>query len=997
MNDLYPIKFVIAPFSISRSMAVAVHPQRTEVASPARPRLLLLSGLVPILLAAWWLRLWHLGVQALWWDESYSWALAKMGLVEMARSTADDIHPPLHYALLHLWLPFGGESEFGMRFLSVAFSMAGVALLANFGRRLGRLASPGTTGTPLAIIVAALASVAPLWVYYAQENRMYTLQTFTTLMASLFLFRMLQSLAQKGPASIPGRWWLSYVFWAALSLWADYFPVFLLVAHSIFVFAWLAFARPPQSGPSTSSGRAGFLRRWLLAQVAIALLYLPWAPIATQQILGYGEGNVAPAILLPFGPLIVHLWRAFTLGTWIPRLLDTAPTLPPNVETPLLVALLALLLLGVGAMAWRGYFRGERALASWFPLAIAFLPVLVFLGILIIRPFFHPRYMLIATPGILLAFGQGLLALPKVRVGRAQHAAPLPTALCLALLLGSSGVSLWSLQTNPAFFREDVRPMIRFIDGMRRDGDLILWEGNYPFIRYYGVFERPDSVSAYPVDWTTFPQRLQDLAADKQRVFWVNWLFTGVDPWEMVPFLLEREGSQAGELTLSPFRVRWYDLPAERDLGLGELRPLPVQFGELVALEAVAVGGIERSSQLPSGEVGWAMLRWRALQRAPQDLKFSLKLIDPEGHVLTQEDRFLINARPKTARFFQAGDLIYSFATPRVPPGTPPGTYQLELSVYLQNIISRDAPWQEVGPIGQLRRPIIGSLDVTLPAKTAAAQALAVQHRLSAPVPFGEVELFGYELSNRSPAGDEFAAGAGDRLPVVLFWRSPQKPSRDYAYTLRLTDETGRSFGAATAAPAQGRFPTSQWRSGETVADRRWFTVPADLPAGRYRLEVVGAGPAPAAQLATVVTTERERSFAAPTPQYAVNARFGDVAELLGYDLEGPTTPGSTLSLTLHWRAIGATQAPYTVFVHLSEASERIAAQSDAVPGGGQAPTTSWVAGEIISDRHDLVLPAGLASGEYRLLVGLYDSFTGERAPTANGEGRVLLRSVTVP
>jgi len=146
-----------------------------------------------------------------------------------------------------------------------------------------------------------------------------------------------------------------------------------------------------------------------------------------------------------------------------------------------------------------------------------------------------------------------------------------------------------------------------------------------------------------------------------------------------------------------------------------------------------------------------------------------------------------------------------------------------------------------------------------------------------------------------------------------------------------------------------------------------------------------------------VVTTERERSFAAPTPQYAVNARFGDVAELLGYDLEGPTTPGSTLSLTLHWRAIGATQAPYTVFLHLSEASERIAAQSDAVPGGGQAPTTSWVAGEIISDRHDLVLPAGLASGEYRLLVGLYDSFTGERAPTANGEGRVLLRSVTMP
>ncbi len=978
-------------------MAIGPRPKATEDLHGRTSRgPVLFAGLVPILVVAWGLRLWHLGVQALWWDESYSWALAKMGLVEMVRSTADDIHPPLHYALLHLWLPFGGESEFGMRFLSVAFSMAGVALLANFGRRLGRLASSGATGTPLAVIVAALASLAPLWVYYAQENRMYTLQTFTTLMASLFLFRMLQTLGRSGRGSIPGRWWLSYVFWAALSLWADYFPVFLLASHSLFVFAWLAFTRPAGSG--------GFLRRWLLAQIAVALLYLPWAPIATQQILGYGEGNVAPAILLPFGPLIVHLWRAFTLGTWIPRLLDTAPTLPPNVETPLLLALLALLLLGVGAMARRGRFRGERALASWFPLAIAFLPVLVFLGILVIRPFFHPRYMLIATPGILLAFGQGLLALPAVGLRRARHAVPLrlavplPAALGLMLLLGSSGVSLWSLQTNPAFFREDVRPMIRFIDGMRRDGDLVLWEGDYPFIRYYHVFERPDSVSAYPVDWATFPQRLEDLAGDKQRVFWVNWLFTGVDPWEMVPFLLERAGSQAGEHTHSPFRVRWYDLPTgERDLALGDLRPLPVQFGELVALEAVAAGGVDRSSQLPSGEVGWAMMRWRALQRAPQDLKFSLKLIDPEGHVLTQEDRFLINAKPKTARFFQAGDLVYSFATPHVPAGTPPGAYQLELSAYLQNIISRDAPWQEIGPLGQLRRPIIGSLDVTLPARPADAQALTVQHRLPAPVPFGEVELLGYELSNQSPGVVEFAAVAGGRVPVVLYWRSPQRPGRDYAYTLRLSDENGRTFGAATSAPAQGRFPTSRWRDGETMADRRWFAVPADLPAGRYRLEVVGAEPAPAVPLASVVGTERARSFAAPRPQYAVNARFGDVAELLGYDLGGETTPGSTLSLTLHWRALGGTQAPFTVFVHLSEASERIAAQSDAPPVGGQAPTTSWIAGEIVADRRELSLPAGLPPGEYRLFVGLYDSFTGERAPTANGEGRVLLRAISVP
>src|SRR3990172_11549219 len=126
--------------------------RRLKASANLRARKTPISGLflalVPILLVAWWLRLWHLGVQALWWDESYSWALAKLGLVEMVRATADDIHPPLHYALLHLWLPFGGESEFGMRFLSVAFSMAGVALLANFGRRLRAPAVPRGARAP---------------------------------------------------------------------------------------------------------------------------------------------------------------------------------------------------------------------------------------------------------------------------------------------------------------------------------------------------------------------------------------------------------------------------------------------------------------------------------------------------------------------------------------------------------------------------------------------------------------------------------------------------------------------------------------------------------------------------------------------------------------------------------------------------------------------------------------------------------------------------------
>jgi hypothetical protein len=100
------------------------------------------------------------------------------------------------------------------------------------------------------------------------------------------------------------------------------------------------------------------------------------------------------------------------------------------------------------------------------------------------------------------------------------------------------------------------------------------------------------------------------------------------------------------------------------------------------------------------------------------------------------------------------------------------------------------------------------------------------------------------------------------------------------------------------------------------VADRRWFNLPGNLSSGSYRLELARDGTS-GIPLATVLVTERTRSFTAPTPERVVQARFGEVAELLGYDLAGIPSAGATLSATLHWRALGPTQSPHTVFLHL--------------------------------------------------------------------------------
>lgn len=73
----------------------------------------------------------------------------------------------------------------------------------------------------------------------------------------------------------------------------------------------------------------------------------------------------------------------------------------------------------------------------------------------------------------------------------------------------------------------------------------------------------------------------------------------------------------------------------------------------------------------------------------------------------------------------------------------------------------------------------------------------------------------------------------------------------------------------------------------------------------------------------------------------------------------------------------------------------------DSVPLRGEATTTSWVAGEIISDQYDIVVDPEAPPGNYVIEIGMYDPSTGQRLPVfANGQreegDRLLLEEVKV-
>ncbi|MBI2911348.1 MAG: hypothetical protein HYY05_04340, partial [Chloroflexi bacterium] len=136
------------------------------------------------------------------------------------------------------------------------------------------------------------------------------------------------------------------------------------------------------------------------------------------------------------------------------------------------------------------------------------------------------------------------------------------------------------------------------------------------------------------------------------------------------------------------------------------------------------------------------------------------------------------------------------------------------------------------------------------------------------------------------------------------------------------------------------------------------------------------------------------RREALPGLSRSFDARFGGFARLAG--LEATTssgavlarsTPGAELVLALRWEVTGTTQTPYRVFVHLTDGQGKVVAQVDREPLDRRFPTSFWEPGEEIRDPLSLPVPVGVASGRYRLLVGLYDPETGARVPvTAGGE-----------
>ena len=92
------------------------------------------------------------------------------------------------------------------------------------------------------------------------------------------------------------------------------------------------------------------------------------------------------------------------------------------------------------------------------------------------------------------------------------------------------------------------------------------------------------------------------------------------------------------------------------------------------------------------------------------------------------------------------------------------------------------------------------------------------------------IRLTGYRTAER------LVTKSQQRVTVTLFWRATGTPSTNYTAFVHLIDADGTYVAGFDQPPAEGRFPTSLWRPGDTSLSDFTINVPPDLAPGSYEL-----------------------------------------------------------------------------------------------------------------------------------------------------------------
>jgi hypothetical protein len=220
----------------------------------------------------------------------------------------------------------------------------------------------------------------------------------------------------------------------------------------------------------------------------------------------------------------------------------------------------------------------------------------------------------------------------------------------------------------------------------------------------------------------------------------------------------------------------------------------------------------------------------------------------------------------------------------------------------------------------------------------------------------------------------------GEDVIVDVLWLAEEElPAAPSRLTMQpLDDLIHRPGERSNDVFAESLAPLEPRHDGLIISQHK-LQIPPDLLRGGYGLLVDGR------PLGVV----EARGFTPPPLDERLDADFGGQLRLVGYAYDGATS-----RLDLVWQSSPRAWADYTIFVHVVDAAGDRVTGADAQP---PVPTSQWACGEVIVDERVVPIPDDLPAGDYRLVVGLYNSDTGERLPLFDATGRPADDSLVLP
>lgn len=396
----------------------------------------------------------------------------------------------------------------------------------------------------------------------------------------------------------------------------------------------------------------------------------------------------------------------------------------------------------------------------------------------------------------------------------------------------------------------------------------------------------------------------------------------------------------------------------------------------------VTLLGVELpTTSVVAGEEVPVELVWAAREPPSLDGRTGVLLVGPDGQSWSPAG----TARPRgyepapPMRAWQPGQYMYDPHQVLAPPGTPPGMYEIVVSLFDRVTLTPASVLDEGGqPLGP--DLTVGTVQIEAPKTPPDLDALdvAMGARLR---PCGPLGVWAMEA-------DRSVGAPGDVVAIRWVWEALAAPAESLAATVTLHDAGGSVVETWTLPPAAAWWPTDRWEIGDRWVGHHVLRLPGGLESGAYRLALsMPACPEGLASVALDVNAP-ERVWAVPAALTSADVTYGLVEagtvapliRLAGYDLG---VEREHVSLSLAWQALTEITTSYRVFVHLVDAEGRIVVQHDGVPVGWTRPTTGWAPGEVVVDVRELPLPDDLPPGTYQVRVGWY----GEEGRLATQDG----------